>query len=373
MEHILDKLVFKANELHETITSNEWKSYTRKSFVHALNNTITRLEDLLEIIEELNKRIEREPSVDSPDLSPLITSYNKTLIALRRNIVLEEAKKEMPFDLKEKTEVPELYAFMGQKIMSLLLKTRFAVERVHLHSIKERITPEQEKATAKNIFSLLQAKEKELEELREKYEKLRQKNLSANLGEKNTAETEKEFNSLTAKIETETRMIENSFIEFREKMDSVNKEFNELRLKNKILENLSTELSEKGNELISMLKIERDNAKQMLMEIESDSLSLRSTYSKELLKLNETKVLARKEIEADLREKMTLEKEALKEKSKLLEQFESIVDDRNKKIAELERDLGYTKAKKMLDSALEQPFSKKPDKKSLKRNKKKKK
>ena len=367
MENILDKLVFKANELHETITSNEWKNYTRKSFVHALNQTIERLEDLLEVIEELHKRIEKEPSVDSPDLSPLITAYNKTLIALRRNIALEEAKKEMPFDIKEKTEVPELYAFVGEKIMSLLLKTRFAVERVHLHSIKERITPEQEKATAKNVLSLLQTKEKELEELREKYEKLRQKNLSVNLGEKTVGATEKEFNSLVAKIETESRLIEGSFTEFRTKMDLVNKEFNELRLKNKVLENLSTELSEKGNELISMLKIERDNAKQMLIEIESDSLSLRSTYSRELLKLNESKVLARKEIEHDLREKMSMEKEALKEKSKLLEQFENIVDNRNKRISELERDLGYTKAKKMLDSALE--TKKKTKKKKSKKKK----
>ena len=366
MENMLDKLLFKANELHESITSNEWKNYSRKSFVHALNQTITRLEELVEIIEELNKRIEKEPLVDSPDLSPLITSYNKTLIALRRNIALEEAKKEMPFDLKEKTEVPELYAFVGEKVMSLLLKTRFAVERVHLHVIKERITPEQEKATAKNILSLLQTKEKELEELRGKYEKLREKNLSVNLGEKNTAETEKEFNSLTAKIESEIRLIENSFTDFRKKMDSVNAEFNELRLKNKVLENLSNELAEKGNELISMLKIERDNAKQILMEIESDSLSLRSTYSRELLKLNESKILARKEIESELREKMTMEKESLKEKSKLLEQFEKIIDDRNKRIAELERDLGYTKAKKMLDSALE------PKKKKTRKKKKKK-
>jgi len=353
MEHILDKLLFKANELHESITSNEWKHYSRKSFVHAINKAIERIEEILEIIEELHKRIEKEPSVDAPDLSPLISSYNKTLTALRRNIALEEAKKEVPFDLKDKTEMPELYAFVGEKIMSLLLKTRFAVERVHLHAIKERITPEQEKATAKNILSLLQAKEKELEELREKYEKLRQKSLETSLGEKTAGETEKEFNSVSARIEAQAKMIENSFSEFRKKMDSVNSEFNELRLKNKMLENLSMQLGEKANEIISMLKIERDNAKQMLMEIESDSLSLRSMYSKELLKLNETKINARKEIESELREKMKMEKESLTEKSRLLEQFEKIVDDRNKKISELERDLGYKKAKKMLNDALE--------------------
>lgn len=365
MENILDKLVFKANELHESLSSSEWKHYTRKSFVHAVNKAITRLEELLGIVEELHKRIEKEPSVDSPDLSPLISSFNKTLAALRRNIALEEAKKEMPFDIKEKTEVPELYAFVGEKIMSLLLKTRFAVERVHLHAIKERITPEQEKATAKNILSLLQTKEKELEELREKYEKLRQKSLAVNLGEKSVGETEKEFTSLAAKIEAESRMIENSFTEFRKKMDSVNAEFNELRLKNKVLENLSNELSEKSSELTSMLKIERDNAKQMLMEIESESLSLRNMYSKGLLKLNESKIQAKKEIENELREKMSMEKDAIKEKSRLLEQFEKIVDDRNKRIAELEKDLGYKKAKKMLDSALE------PKKKKSKKRKKK--
>ncbi len=367
MENILDKLLYKANELHESITSNEWKHYSRKIFVHAVNKTIARLEEILEIIEELHKRIEKEPSVDSPDLTPLIKAYSKTLISLRRNIALEEAKKEIPFDLKDKTEVPELYAFVGEKIMSLLLKTRFAIERVHLHAIKERITPEQEKATAKNILNLLQTKEKELENLREKYEKLKHKSLEVNLGEKSAGEKEKEFMELAGKTEAESRIIENGFADFRKKMDSVNSEFNELRLKSKVLENLSTELTEKANEIISMLKTERDNAKQMLMEIESDSLNLRSMYSKELLKLNESKIQAKKEIEQDLREKMQMEKSAMKEKDKLLEEFEKIIDDRNKKIQELEKELGYKKAKKLLDSAL------KPKNKTKKQKKKKKK
>ncbi len=363
MERILDTLMIKLNELHEMITGNEWKHYSRKSFVHALNQSIARLEETVEIIEELHKRIESEPSVDSPDLTPLIKSYNKTLISLRRNVILEEAKKEVPFDLKDKTEVPELYAFIGQKIMSLLLKTRFVLERVHLHAVRERVTPEQEKATAKNILSLLQTKEKEFEELKEKYEKLRHKSLSIPTGEKNIAETEKEFNSLIRKIETETELIENHFTYFRKKMESINSEFNSLRLKSKVIENLANETSEKGSELISILKTERDNAKQMLMEIESESLSLRGMYSKELLKLNESKIQAKKEIEKELREKMLMEKDAIKEKSKLLEQFEQIIDDRNKRINELEKELGYKKAKKMLDDAL------KPKKKSKKKEK----
>jgi hypothetical protein len=366
MERILEKLVLKLNELHEFITSSEWKQYSRKSFVHAVNRSIARIEELLEIIEELHKRIESEPSVDSPDLTPLISAYNKTLISLRRNVALEEAKKEAPFDLKEQTEVPELYAFIGEKIMSLLLKTRFAVERVHLHAIKERVTPEQERATAKNVLNLLQMKEKELQELKEKYEKLKQKSLSASLAEKNSAEMEKEFNSLNKKIEAECALIENNFAEFRKKMDSINSEFNSLRLKTKVLENIVSEFSEKAMDLISLLKTERDNAKQMLMEIESESLSLRGMYSKELLKLNEAKIQAKKEIEKELREKMAMEKESLKEKSKLLEQFEKIIDDRNKRIDELERELGYKKAKRMLEDALE------PKKKKSKKKKKKK-
>ncbi len=365
MENILDRLLFKLNELHESITSNEWKQYSRKSFVHAVNKTISQLEDILEIIEELQKRIEKEPSVNSPDLSPLISAYNKTLITLRRNVALEEAKKEVPFDLKDKTEVPELYAFIGEKVMSLLLKTRFGVERVHLHAVRERVTPAQEKATAKNILSLLQTKEKEFEELKEKYEKLQHKALSVSIADKNVPDTEKEFNEIARKVETEAELIEKNFEDFRKKMDSINSEFNELRLKSKVLENLSAELTSKGTELISMLKTERDNAKQMLMEIESESLSLRGMYSKELLKLNEAKVQIKREVEAELREKMAMEKESLKEKSKLLEQFEKIVDDRNKRITELERDLGYKKAKKILN----QVFESKPKKKRKKKRK----
>ncbi|MBU2477040.1 hypothetical protein KKG83_06225 [Candidatus Micrarchaeota archaeon] len=367
MENLLDSLLHKLNELHETITSNEWKKYSRKSFVHALNNTITRLEEIVEVIEELQKRIEKEPAVDAPDLSPLISAYNKTLISLRRNVALEEAKKEMPFDLKDRTEVPELYAFMGEKIMSLLLKTRFAIERVHLHAVKERITPEQEKATAKNILSLLQSREKELQELKEKYEKLREKNLGVTVSDKTIAGTEKEANELASKITTETALIESNFDQLRKKIEGINSEFNVLRLKSKVLENLANEFAEKSNELTSMLKIERDNAKQMLMEIESESLSLRGQYSKELLNLNESKIQAKKEIEQELREKMMLEKESLKEKSKLLEQFEKIVEDRNKKIAELERDLGYKKAKKILESVLEPKGHKKKAKKKKKK------
>ncbi|MEW6294995.1 MAG: hypothetical protein AB1467_01720 [Candidatus Diapherotrites archaeon] len=342
VEKLVEELLHKTNLLHETVTSNEWKQFNRHSLVHALNNSIDGIEGIKDSIKAIKEGLESDPGIDSPNLEPLVNEYEKTLNFLRRNLAFEEEKihsKKDVLDLKEKIEVPELYSALSEKILRLLLKTRFAIERLHLFTRREAIIPTEEKSTAKNLLALLRQKENEIQELKEKYESLRNVSFSAKLSEKDSFELEEELNEMARRMEAENALLVKDFTEFRKKIDQLNEGYNSLRQKNQLIEDLAYNFMNKSLDLVVLLKKERDYTKKIIMEIEHDTLKLRGAYSKELLHLNESKVLAKQEASREVEKKLKKLEEELKEKHSLLENFKVIAHEKEKKIQEMEKEL----------------------------------
>jgi hypothetical protein len=340
VEKLANDLLFKVNTLQEYVNSSEWKQFSRRSFIRALNNSIEKLEEILGTIKAIHERLEKDPSVESPDLKPLIEAYENQINVLKRNLALEKGRSlEEEIDLKEKIEVPELYASLSEKILSLLLKTRFLIEQVHLHSKAERITPLEEKTTAKNIISLLKAKEKELQEIKEKYEELKHHAFLGKTLEKDSSDLEHEVHGLMKKIEAEKSLLEKELSVHRKQLDYASDSLAALKQKTQVLEQMLSKLLEKNLELISMLKKERDFAKKIVLDIEHETLQLRSAYSRELLNLQEAKLKAKEEERIKWQKKLNDLERQLREKDVLLDQFKKIAFEKEEKIGKLEKKL----------------------------------
>ena len=94
--------------------------------------------------------------------------------------------------------------------------------------------------------------------------------------------------------------------------------------------------SEKTSELIAMLKKERDYAKKIVLDIEHETLQLRSTYSKELLNLEEEKARAKNDAYDKFREKSVRQDAELNEKKELIGHMREAVEAKEEKIRLLE-------------------------------------
>lgn len=351
MEKLIEELLFKVNTLHEMINSAEWKQYSRKSFIHALNNSIEKLVELEDTLKEMHERIEEEPSIESPEIEPLIKEFDKTIRILRNNLAFEEElfeKQEEGLDVKDKVEVPELYANLSEKILAILLRTRFLIERVHLFTSTEKITPLEGKSTAKNIMQLLRSKEKEYQELKEKFEQLKSQSFEAKMEKTTSSDLEKEVNEVSRKLETQHTMLSKEFTEFREEIEALNQKYNSIRGKINSCDDLSYSFMEKAGELVTALKKERDFAKRMVMEIEHETLRLRGAYSRELLNLQESKLKAKEDAEKGVQQKIRHLEEELNEKNSLLEEFKKILHEKHLKVGELEKEVEIKRAKKIV-------------------------
>ncbi|MBU1120565.1 hypothetical protein KJ660_01690 [Candidatus Micrarchaeota archaeon] len=351
MEKLIEELLFKVNTLHEMINSAEWRQYSRKSFIHALNNSIEKLVEVEDTLKEMHERIEEEPSIEAPEIEPLIKEFDKTIRVLRNNIAFEEElfeKQEEILDVKDKVEVPELYANLSEKILALLLRTRFLIERVHLFTSAEKITPLEGKSTAKNIMQLLRTKEKEYQELKEKFENLKSQSFGAKLEKTTSSDLENEVNEVSRKLETQHTMLSKEFTEFREEIEALNQKYNSIREKINSCDDLSYSFMEKAGGLTTTLKKERDYAKRMVMEIEHETLRLRGAYSRELLNLQESKLKAKEEAKKEVQQKIKHLEEELKEKNSLLEEFKKILHEKHLKVGELEKEVELKRAKKIV-------------------------
>jgi predicted nucleic acid-binding Zn-ribbon protein len=336
VERIANEVLLKINDLNEFLSRINWKQLDRKTFMRSLSDSIEKVEELQNLLKKLMERIEKSYSIDKPDLKPLIEEFNKTLTVLRRNLLMEESKKDLdePF-LKTQIVVPELYSSISEKINNLLLRARYAMERVYLHAKEEKISPLTEKSTAKQIMQLLKAKEKELQELKEKYEDLKHHAFMAKVGEKDSAEVEKELNNIAKKFETELNFALHDLNNFNKKIEKLSESFLELKNKSSKLEEIFSKFSEKLSDLTVLLKKERDFAKKTLLDIEHETLRLRSAYSREILNLHESKLKAREEAVKEVNKKlMALEKEVI-EKNALIDRLQKMVAERDKKIEKL--------------------------------------
>lgn len=358
---LIEKVIDGVNLLQGRVDAKEWKNYSRTSFIYNLTQTISELEEIASLLEMIDGEFKREGLGDAPDINEYIEEINSLIVLLKRNQKMEEdsierAKKTGIFELGEEVEKPEVYSSLEQKVLGLLLKVRYLTDRINVYVNKREIKPYTPAKAQRNILDLLEQKEEELHKVKQKFEELKSKSFFGRMEEGTSSDLEEELNELSRSIESENSVLLRAVEEQKKRLEEVNGFQLELESRIKKFEEFSAEHIAKTMEIITMLKKERDYAKKIVLEMEHETMQLRSSYSRELLAIEEEKMRAREVASQKFKKQITRLQKELAEKGELLQQFKKMVEDRERRIEKLEQKLDSEKeAKKVLRKPKKKP------------------
>ncbi len=332
-QEYLTELIEAIDSTLKRIQLKDWREFTPKGFHLNIIKTIEEIEEIEVVLEKLNTWMKAKGYSDSIGLEKQLNSIKTLKKYLEKQSELEEkkSKKLTEHYLKEvlTENQKELYSSIENKVLNELLKLRYLSERINLH-LKRRNTPLKFESTGKQILLLLEQKEKELQELQEKYNELKLNKKTFMIQEKNTGDIEKELNELIITTEKKTSELKEKTIENLKKINEIKTSLEIIEKQTNTLDELNSRMHLKAMELITELKKERDYSRKITIETEHETMKLRNTYSNQLLELEKEKFNAKKEAEKEFeKENKKLLKE-LKEKKELIKRLEKIIDKQNK-------------------------------------------
>ncbi len=331
--YLNDEALQKVMELSELLSHKAWSEHSREGIVVALEQSVEKLSELKAVLEKIEKELGAEAE---PKIRQHISEMEKEIVFLNRNLEFEKKKKPIAEDLLQPQKYNEQYSAIEQRILSTLLKTRYLVERTQLQARKQTITPIKEKSTAKNLLDLLKAKESEIESMKEKYSEARKHALTGMAELEDSATIENEMNALARKLEVQQSDLEKAYFESQKGLGAMQNSNLMLRKEVMKLQQVFTNYMAKNFELITLLKKERDYAKKIVLDIEHETMQLRSAYSKELFSMQEAKVSAKREAEEKFLNRIRKIEKDNSQKQQLTGQLQGMLQDREKKLSELE-------------------------------------
>ncbi|MCX8158137.1 MAG: hypothetical protein N3D73_00545 [Candidatus Diapherotrites archaeon] len=344
IELALDKLHNQLDELQNRIREKAWRSLNPKGFVFVLNNTINDIEDIMQTLNSIKKEYEREGLTDYPEINEYLEKGKDILNLLKKNRDLEKEKIENLENNDQSIEPQkDLYSSLEQSVLEFLLKTRYLADRLNIYERKRGEHPVLSNPK-RTVIELLEKKEGEFSELKKKYEELRSKTHLGLLEEKTVADLEKEFYDEIRKQDVEIKIIVNNINSFEKELEELGNKYKKIRGMLSKMEEISEKQINLASELVKQLKKERDYAKRVLLDIENETLKIRSAYSKELLALEQEKEIAREEAYQKYKTNLGKLRKEIEQKDELIADLRKIIETReekikllNKKIAELEK------------------------------------
>ncbi|MCX6799125.1 MAG: hypothetical protein NTW59_03455 [Candidatus Diapherotrites archaeon] len=332
-------LVGKAiDELQGGISTQPWRALSRTSFSSALNRTLEELEEFKRLFDATMENIAKEAGDGAPDVAQFEQEMNELLAVLRKNLAFEKDKKSSAkaVNVLEKEETPELYGELEQRVLAFLLKARYAMERLVIFARKEGLAPVTDRSTGQQIMEVLRRKEDELQQLREKYEEIRKKSYMGYFEEQTTADFEQQLVELGKTMVLSADELGKGIGFHKSQVDYIETSLAEMKQKVDLLQETFSQYSRKAEELIKSLKKERDYAKKVVLDVEHETLQLRSTYTQEMLNLQGNKLAAKAEAERRLGGEIKRLQHQLAEQEDLAKHFRQIAENKLQKEAELE-------------------------------------
>lgn len=339
-ERLVSEIAEKINGVQEGIGRQPWKSSSRIAFVGALEESISGLKGIAGLFREVVEEIEKKPG-EGPDLKPFLKELEKVEGTLEKNLAFERKRKSHAGTVNEldTEEIPELYSGLEQKVLGILLKARYSLERASVFFRRKGMPALAGRSTARQVMQVLDRKEDELQELREKYEDIRKKSYMGYLEEGTVADEEHELGELERKMALGADELGKSISFHRSQIEYIEHSFSELKQKLDYVEGVFSAYSEKSAGLVKNLKKERDYAKKVVLDVEHETLKLRNTYTRELLNLQESKLAAKAEAEEKFLREIKRLRKSLSEQSDLVKHFRKVAEEKLKKEHELEEKL----------------------------------
>jgi len=165
---LVEQCIQRLSYLQAKLRGANWAELSSYAFAKQARGAIDELVEIENILEKL-KKVMKEP--ETREFDDLIKEHKKLSAVLRRNAEFEEKKALQEPELAASN--PELFASLQHKVMSLMLRTRFFVERVMLRIGKQETRAAERSGEQAKLLELLEQKEKELQELKRKYEDIK--------------------------------------------------------------------------------------------------------------------------------------------------------------------------------------------------------
>jgi hypothetical protein len=344
-----EKIVSLLDEMQDRIRAKPWKNMNRQGMLYNISATISEVEELQRLLLAISAEYENERLEDTPDITGAAKGCSELIALLKRNKELEGGKTAAAgndiYALKGNVEEKEIYSSLQQQALDLILRTRYLADRINIYERKRHVRPHEGRSAKRNVLELLEDKEKELESLRKKYSDLRSKAHMGLVEEESIADLEKEYNETLRKEDAEFLSVTGTLEAFGKDIEEFNSKYLKVKEAVSKLEELGALQAERASGLIKSLRKENDYARKLVLDIENETIRLRSAYSKELLSLEEAKESARHGAYEKFRQQLfklrkeNSEKElVITELRKIAKRWEDKVGLLSKKLADFEKE-----------------------------------
>jgi hypothetical protein len=320
----------KVDESFRRVCARAWREYSPKSFLINLARTADEFSQMRDDVGLLLKRVRDEGRTDSVGFADEEKELGEIIAFLERSIKLEEGKKTCV----EKNV--EHFSFVEQKVLARLLKMRYFCERARMYFRRVGSPPVVVDSVGKNLLELLEAKEREIAELKEKSVKLKEFALGVGK-EKGAEEMQKELVEFSLRVERENTLVKEHFREINKKLHEFSMLHAELQRRVLSSEEALHRFGEKTLETVAELKKQKNLAQEFALQGESETLKLRSMYTNGVLGMEKEKLFARQEVEKFFEREISFLRKELERKNALVDRLEKIVSEREKKIVSLGR------------------------------------
>ncbi len=338
-EEKTDEIIKDINTLHDTIQKTKWNELNRDGFVFELERSYTKLKEIYLKLFEVNKEVSNLLEKNTPNIDTFLEQFRNQLTVLEANIRMEKSKKLVVELINENdtNNVPELYSSIQNKIIEQLLKCRYSIEKIKTFLINRKTPFVKKGSTAKNLIELLETKEDELVDLKKRNLELKRRVFTRNTDEKDITEIEADIYERNKNLEIAVKETNDALKTHLAQINYVEGSF--ANLKNKItkIEESHNTFAKNSIELIKELKKERDYAKKFAMDIEQETLALRSNYTREILNMEDQKNEIKEKINKKYIEEIKSLKRDLNEKSISLANIIKLVEEQEKEIKRLKK------------------------------------
>jgi hypothetical protein len=324
MKDFYDRVNLLLNEINNTynaISKENWKDLNKTGFIFELERNTKKLKEIFYEFSDIDKELNLLLEKNTPDLSKFLEQLGKEITVFEANLKMEKTTKwrENIINTHELQKIPELYSSIQEKILSIILKSRYSIERVSAFVNAKNTHSSKKGSTAKNILEILERKEIEIQELKERHAEMRRRSFLGFVQEKNIAEIEREVNEIDKLLSTHLFEMKTALKTHLSQIEYLEGSFAQLKDKTNAIEETQYNFSKKTLDLIKEMKNERDYAKKVALDIEQETLKLRSDYTQQLLGLENAKEDMKQKIKEHYKNelvKLKEENEKLKQKLK---------------------------------------------------------
>jgi hypothetical protein len=320
-----------------------WNQANRAQLLERLKQWHAHTKQTQELLNLFQMEQLKVPELKEVEIKEAETFLKKTSEVLERNIQFEKDKTNRKIDLTEKVTTPAL----GAELEARMHRQWMALQRVHEHAHialrKTHSTSNPVKGMEGELFSLIRTKDEELQRMKQERDILKREKFFGPTEKYSINDMENELQELLQEFAIEKHAVFDHLEQGKKKLDEFSTHHMHLDHKTKKLEHLVHELTKKHVGLLTLLKKERDFARKLALDLETETASLRALYSKELLTLEDKKHAIKKEIEEKNMNKISQLERKTRDQEMLIKELDALVREKERQVARMAEKLPVEK------------------------------